>query len=307
MVAVFDKTGRRYASYGRNMRTLTSDSLANAWEFMQLNARLIDRHRFAFHFRDGAAGPVRSALAPYRNDDGGFGNGLEPDLRGTSSQPVPAQHALEILLEIGASGDPMITGICDHLAAVTAPDGGVPFVLPTVGQDPRAPWWRSPGDPPGSINPTAALAGLLYRHRIDHPWPAGATTFCWSQLETLTETTPYDARAILRFLDAVPDRERAEKVFASVREPILATVTLDLRVTEDAHHPLDFAPEPGGFGRRLFTDALIEEHLDALADGQLDDGGWTVNWYIWTPIAEPEWRGWMTVERLRTLRAYGRL
>ncbi|MCW2942761.1 MAG: hypothetical protein JWN00_5746 [Actinomycetia bacterium] len=76
VVAVFDKTGRWYAEYGRNTKTLTSDSLAKAWEFMQLNARLIDRHRFAFHFRDGAAGPVRSALAPYRNANPASGRSL---------------------------------------------------------------------------------------------------------------------------------------------------------------------------------------------------------------------------------------
>jgi hypothetical protein len=32
-----------------------------------------------------------------------------------------------------------------------------------------------------------------------------------------------------------------------------------------------------------------------------------VSWDTWTPITEPEWRGHQTVERLKTLRAYGRL
>lgn len=290
------------------MKTLTDDAIDAAERFLQLNARLIDRLRFAHLFRGGPAGPVRTALAAYRNDDGGFGNGLEPDLRGPSSQPVPAQHALEILSEIGASDDPLITGICHHLTAITAPGGGVPFVLPTVLDEPRGPWWQTSADPPGSINPTAALAGLLYALGIEHPWVGAATEFCWTHLGSLTVTGSYDALPILRFLDHVPDQDRAEKAFIALREPLLATVELDLRAGGDAaHFPLDFAPTPSGYGRRLFADDLIEAHLDALVDDQGPDGGWTFNWLAWTPVTEPEWCSNQTVARLKTLRAYGRL
>jgi hypothetical protein len=31
------------------------------------------------------------------------------------------------------------------------------------------------------------------------------------------------------------------------------------------------------------------------------------NWAYWTPVTEFEWRGFLTVSRLLTLRAYGRL
>jgi hypothetical protein len=53
------------------MRTVTSAALAAAERFMQLDARLIDRHRFAYHFRGGRAEPVLDALRPYANPDGG--------------------------------------------------------------------------------------------------------------------------------------------------------------------------------------------------------------------------------------------
>lgn len=32
---------------------------------------------------------------------------------------------------------------------------------------------------------------------------------------------------------------------------------------------------------------------------QADDGGWTVPWEAWVPLAGLEWRGWRTVERLK--------
>jgi hypothetical protein len=47
--------------------------------------------------------------------------------------------------------------------------------------------------------------------------------------------------------------------------------------------------------------------LDHLAAGQSDDGGWTFNWLAWSPAAEMEWRGFVTVETLTLLRANGRI
>jgi len=286
------------------MKTLTRDSFAAAERFLALNARLLDRRRFDHLFHDGPAEPVRLAMAAYANPDGGYGHGFEPDLRGPSSQPIPAQHALQIAIDLG---DPPPPGLLDFIVSATAPDGGVPFVLPTVRDEPRGPWWQAPDDLPGAINPTATLAGLLHRMNVGHPWLGPADDFCWRHLDSLTETTPYDALAILRFLDHVPDRERAAKAFAAVREPILATVELDPGAPGEVHLPLEYAPAPTGFGGTLFSDDVIATHLDALIDAQLPDGGWTFNWTRWTPIVEPEWRAFVTIESLRTLRAYGRL
>ena len=42
------------------------------------------------------------------------------------------------------------------------------------------------------------------------------------------------------------------------------------------HTPLNFAPRPQSLARRLFSDEVIEAHLDALASVQQEDGGWPV-------------------------------
>ncbi|MES9540223.1 hypothetical protein [Actinomadura sp. NPDC000600] len=284
------------------MKVLHGTGLARAAEFMRLNARLIDRHRFALHFRGGPAAPVLAALRAYENPDGGYGHALEPDLRGEDSQPVPAQHALQFLHEAGADDDPAVTRVAGYLASITTAGGGVPFVLPTVRDAPHAPWWQTPDDPPGTINPTATLAGMLHRAGADHPWLGPATDFCWRYLEAPgAEPGAYDVLAVLTFLDHVPDRDRAEATFARVRDLLAA------HARSDHQEPLDFAPDPGGHGRRLFDTDRIDACLDALVDEQGDDGGWDVAFPIWTPVTRPEWRGFVTVERLRTLRAYGRL
>ncbi|HLV74417.1 MAG TPA: hypothetical protein VKY91_16700 [Vulgatibacteraceae bacterium] len=287
------------------MKTLDDAALERAAEFLRLNGRLIDRHRFALHFRGGPAGPVLAALRAYENPDGGYGHALEPDLRGEGSQPVPAQHALEFLHEAGADDDPAVTRIGDHLTSITAAGGGVPFVLPSVRGTPRAPWWQTPqtpADPPGAVNPTATLAGLLHRAGSRHPWLGPATDFCWRHLEGPgADLGAYDVLAILTFLDHVPDRDRAEAAFTRLRDALAA------HAHSDHHGPLDFAPRPAGYGRRLFTGETVDAALDALVDAQADDGGWDVAFPIWTPITRHEWRGFTTVETLRTLRAHGRM
>jgi hypothetical protein len=93
-------------------------------------ARLIDRHRFAHLFLGGDRAPVLAALAAYQNPDGGFGNALEPDLRGPASQPETAEVAFWVLDEVGAMDHPMVAAACDWLVSASTSEGGLPFVLP---------------------------------------------------------------------------------------------------------------------------------------------------------------------------------
>lgn len=286
----------------------TTSDLSTATEFMWRTARLLERHRFAYLFLGGERQAVLEALRPYQNADGGFGNSLEPDVRAPVSQPIPTWSALCILDEAEAFGDPMVLRACDYLLSITTPEGGVPFVLLSVRDYPHAPWWETEDQPPASLNPTAAIAALLYKHGVEHPWLTAATEYCWRNLDTMDQTSPYEMRAVLPFLDFVPDRERAEKVFARVGPKILdqKLVALTPTTQEETHTPLNFAPRPHSLARRLFADEVIEAHLDALASAQQEDGGWQFNWLAWNPAAALEWRGIVTIEALVTLRAYGR-
>ncbi|MEV4064014.1 hypothetical protein [Nonomuraea dietziae] len=275
-----------------------------AERYLQLNARLIERLRFEALYRGGSKGRVLQVLRGYQNPDGGFGHAMEPDLRGPSSQPEPVEVAFWILDELDAFDAPMVAAACDYLVSITTKDGGVPFVLPSVSEAPHAPWWEPEDDPPGSLIPTASIAGLLHKHGVRHPWLEPATSFCWSAIAGIEETTPYYARAIVTFLDLVDDRERADAEFARLKEAILATVTMDPFAEGEAHFPLDFAPAPLRH-LSLFSDETLAEHLDALVRLQTPEGGWEPNFPMWTPLVRHEWGGYLTVATLKTLHAYG--
>ncbi len=130
----------------------TTPDLAKATDFIWRAARLLDRRRFDALFLGGPPEAVVEALEPYRNADGGFGNALEPDIRAPLSQPVPTWTALCILDETGGFGEwavePLISRACDYLQSITTAEGGVPFVLPSVRDYPRAPWWETDDHPP---------------------------------------------------------------------------------------------------------------------------------------------------------------
>jgi hypothetical protein len=288
------------------MKCLQPSALEAAERFVWLSGRLLDRHRFAHLFRGGDRAPVLAALRPYQNPDGGFGSALEPDLRAPISQPQPVEVALHVLDEVGALDDPMTGAACDYLTTISTADGGVPFVLPSVRAYPRAPWWETGDDPPASLNPTAAIAGVLHRHGVSHPWLDPATAFCWRQIDQLGEADTYLTRCVLRFLEHVPDRARAEAALARLAPMVRDLVERAPDGDGEPLSPLDCAPAPGSMARHLFRDDVVEAHLDALVDSQQDDGGWTVSWPIWTPATGPEWRAFVTIDAIRRLRAYGR-
>jgi hypothetical protein len=131
----------------------------------------------------------------------------------------------------------------------------------------------------------------------------------WQLIDQLSEPDAYPMFGVLAFLQHVPDRERAQAAFDKLGPLLLerGVVALDPEAAGEVHSPLDFAPLPDSIARQLFDAATISAHLDHLAAGQCDDGGWMFNWLAWSPAAEADWRGFLTVSALRLLRANGRL
>jgi len=148
--------------------------------FILRQGRLLERRLLAACFEGGPAAGVVDALRGYRNDDGGFGHGLEPDKRCPASLPIDVEVALRALATAGTVDLPLVLGACEYLAGVAASakcKGAVPLAFPVIEAYPRAAHWTEWTYEP-ALNPTAGLVGLLHQLRVDHAWVAEATSWC---------------------------------------------------------------------------------------------------------------------------------
>ncbi|WP_455358896.1 hypothetical protein [Streptomyces sp. SYSU K21746] len=293
--------------------------LARAEQFIWLTARVLEQRRFAYHFLGGGADAVETALDAYLVDDGGYGHGLEPDLRGPVSQPLHTAHALRVLDSIGRCGGQRVERVCRYLTSVSTPDGALPALHPSLRGYPSAPFIPVVDDPPSELLATGPVVGLLHRNQVWHAWLFRATDFCWAAVESLEKSHPYEIQAAVAFLDGVPDRSRAraaaDRLGRLVREQGLAVLDPGRRAEYpvppgyapgEHHFPYDFARRPESLARGWFTDEEMARSLDFLASGQREDGGWPISWREWAAGPALEARPMVTIEALLTLRAHGR-
>lgn len=296
---------------------VTDDVFSAGRTFLDREGRLVERRLAAVLF-DGAdpSGAVDTVCA-YRNADGGFGHGLEPDKRCPASLPIDVEFALDVLWAAGGSTldgfdglglDTLVLGACDWLGSVAAPDGAVPLSLPVMERYPRAEhvsdWMYTP-----ALNPTAGLVGRLYQMGVTHPWLERANHWTWTRLESGFDEDAHALREVLVFLAHAPDRNRSETMSANVGTWLADAQWYRADPADPSYGvtPLHLAPSPDSPWRRLFDDASIEAHLDRLTRDQQADGGWAITWEPPGMAATLEWRGIETLRALRTLRSYGRV
>jgi hypothetical protein len=289
-----------------------SIDLSAARGFMATHARVLDRRRFELLLGDGDPDAILAAVDGYRNPDGGYGWGLEPDLRAPESQPGGALHAFEAFADAAPARSPHAVALCDWLESVTLPDGGLPFALPVADASGSAPFWANADPTVSSLQITAYVAAAA--HRVGdpdvnaHPWLPRATDYCLAAIGELGDN-PFAlaVTASLGFLDAVYDaRPEAAALLERLGALIPESGRLAVRggKADESVGPLDFAPYDGA-ARSLFAPELIDAELDRLADGQRDDGGWTVDFQSYSRAAELEWRGYATVRAVSILQRNG--
>jgi len=292
---------------------LSSDVLQHAKGFIYENARLIDRRRFEYFFENGSAEAVLTALRGYQNEDGGFGNALEPDIRCPHSQPVATEVALLIMDSIGTYDQEILNGIISYLQKLALKQtGGFPQAMRTLNAYPHAPWWTTERDENASLNPTGSIMGYLYKQNVrtdfyEAEWFMQSAAYVWKQMEHVNQTDYHDVIQCINFLEHAPYREQRDHYIKRIDEWLSDTdlIERDPQAEGYVHKVLDWAPAVDSYCTKFISEAEFELHLKHLVQGQQPDGGWSISWPTVSPMCELEWRGWITVERLRTLRSYG--
>ena len=307
------------------MAQLSQAKFEQAQAFLITNGRLLERALFAHHFELSGNDGVLTALSAYQNEDGGFGNGLEPDFRLPASSPLATTVALQILRDIGAtSNTPMVQQAIAYLLDKYNPDGEAWLsVPPEVNDYPHAFWWTWPtiaGRHPELAfyaNPHAEIVAhfwhfmeLVPRQLLDE-----LTAVSITHLNQLTnEIDRHSFSCYLYWLksDNIPDGAKTA-VFQKLAAALPHTVALDPEAWLGYDlQPIEVADSPTApFAAELH--GSIAANLDHLLNEQGIDGAWSPVWE-WSALnadawaqAQQEWQSVLTLRALTVLEKNGRL
>ena len=304
------------------MRILSRKAFAASREFLEATARPLELARFRHAFLGAPAQPVLDALREFRNDDGGFGRALDPDLRTPDSSALCTSIALRILrsLEISSEHAVVSGSIGFLLSSLDREQCGWRIIPETAESSPRAPWWYQKGREESfaafSLNPTAEILGYLLdsRERVGQEVVSAVSDRVRRELDRPLELEMHELLCCLRLSQTtdLPEVLRG-KLHARLIQSIKGTVACDPKDWKGySLRPLQVADAPESPFIAGLRDA-VAENLDYVIASQNADGSWTPTWSwddsfpeAWAK-AKDEWSGVITLDNLLTLQRFGRV
>lgn len=273
-------------------------SVDRALTFLDEHGRPVERAWARHLHADGPREAVAAALAAYQNPDGGFGQGLEPDIKAPDSQAFAARLAMHVLLSLGVQPDETTLRRLEGWLDAAQDDDGDWHFPPAVREHELAPWFAAWTFP--SLNPALCIAGLATRLGIGSPRLHARVRPLADRLASVAEVDAGGFYPLLPYAEYFPWVDHPD------RQPILAAlidrIAADTRsgAYDDAGHFFEHAGPPEGEVARRLPPGVLAAQLDRLLAEQREDGGWP------SPY-DPAWRCWATAAALATLRAYDRL
>jgi hypothetical protein len=306
------------------MKTLSKDAFQRAQKFLINYGRDLDRRRYAYHFGDGTGKLVLDALSMFQNQDGGFGHGLEADLRTPVSSVIATSHAFLVFREVRAkSGLEMVQNAVQYLLDQYDAQRRIWPMLPQEADATPHPWWwnyeRLEETFDGFlVNPRARIIGHLwdYPSLVSRDFLHSVTRTFLDHFQALpNELGMYDLLSSRMLLDSSGLPEEYSQPLQSKLElaiPISTPQTAD-QIQAHGATPLFIAPSPESQLYEAFSSELVDANLDWLIDSQSEDGSWDLGW-SWAEVdaqlwvqAEKDWKGAHIVDNLLVLRDFGRL
>lgn len=256
-------------------------------------------------------------LQKYQNEDGGFGNSLEPDLRLPSSSAVATEFAINILNDLRVRDENVYLSIVKYLESTYDKEKKYWLITPPeVDEYPRAIWWNHCDVEQFSrLNPTATFIGFMYKNAkgdttIDLDWHINEINN-YIKSKKIEEFEAHELLCIIRFKSYMPDsnQNEIENKINQVIEHI---------IEKNPEKWVNYSPEPVKYitsrEHSLYSKYydLVDENLDFIINSMNSDRAWSPKhqWYqfddIFLKSAKPEWAGFFTYENIKTLKAFGR-
>ncbi|MEM6686837.1 MAG: hypothetical protein AAF617_13720 [Bacteroidota bacterium] len=291
---------------------LTKENFYKARNFVLTNACMIERRLYHYYFGDGSKEGVFHAVYAYRNTDGGFGHGMEPDTASPESQPLFSIMALETLDEIGyLDRELILNDFMPYFERITTEKGGIPWMLRPTSEYPCEGHFKTVKEW-AALSTTAPLLGILEKYNIDIPWMEKAEAFVWSEFERIQNKHLFCYLCVprwLMFLTHTSNQDKAQERINMMRKWILEDNVRCKDPSDDGWglygkpHSLNYAPSPNAVLYSLFDQKTIEADLATLVSKQKDNGSWDT-WYGISDGTKLEWAGIHTLSVLKILKNY---
>lgn len=292
---------------------LSAAARQRAVDFIGTYGTNLIQQRYLFHFESGSSENVIAALGHYQNNDGGFGHGLEADLRTRHSSVIATTVALQVITEINGWQAPIARRAIGYLEQCYN-QGNWPLIGPECNDAPHAPWWQwtAPPDPDRfHANPGAEVLSYLYS-----ACAMGETTRAELMARALKHIASNDLEmhellCYLRLMEnpKLPARHRDE-LLPHLLTQAFALVKVNVHDWEEyGLSPMAVVSRPESPLRDFFGPAL-DECFDHYISRQNDDGSWSPAWSwgnsfpeAWR-TAEREIRGTLTLQCLLQLKHF---
>lgn len=128
------------------MRTLSADYKKKIKKFIFSNGRLLERKLYSFIFKNGNKEDVIKALVAYQNSDGGFGNGIEPDLLCPDSTAIGAETAMYYLDILEHVDNNITEQLFQWIIKKQNEEGYIPHPPKNMHNFPFQAWWDGPDE-----------------------------------------------------------------------------------------------------------------------------------------------------------------
>ena len=294
---------------------LSKKNYKKAKDFILTNARMIERRLFKFHFENDSPEGVFHAIYAYRNSDGGFGHGMEPDTASPESQPLFSVMALEILDEINYLTPELIEkDFMPYFESITTEKGGIPWMFRPKSRYPCEEHFKTVKEW-AALSTTAPLLGILEKYGMDIPWMKKAEQFVWEEFDRIKEKHIHCYLCLPRWLTFLRNTKsdlKAKKTIENLKNWILADGVICNDKSDKGWglygkpHSLNYASSRKSILYPIFSEDMINSDLIELIARQKSDGRWDT-WYGISEGTKLEWAGIQTLWTLKILKDYERI
>ncbi|MEI5906803.1 hypothetical protein WAK64_06990 [Bacillus spongiae] len=280
-------------------------------KYIMTEGRELEKAMWRLQFAEGSEEDFLTELARYQNDDGGFGKGLEPDIRCELSSAIASTVALQLLSQYKVSSEhTMVKKVIRYLLDTFNKEKmGWDIVPQEVEWYPRAPWWNYREQQEAWGNPNAEILGFLYEFSELVP-PSlidSLTDHALTYLQSLEQFEFHEFLCFHRLIERVPV-EVAEKMEKKFIEMMNSCVTIDREKWSDyCLQPIDFVQSPASAFYDQFVD-VWRENLQFRLHLQEENGSWTPMWTwgnqyekVWE-VAKKDWTSVLTLKNALLLK-----